>query len=1286
MARRASILRRIAPVLFAALFVGTGWPVAAAQPARPSGTEALSRATSSSSRRVDVRQAAANDTHPARASLGAPTEVAVPPQAGAPAAPQPTPVATPTPLATQVVPGPAAVQPAATPTPTPTPRTALVVNRDGGSPLFSARYAYTPATATFTTNGCQSADTTDVVCAPAPPNGGLMIKVCLPGCIGWTWQLVMQAGIGQPLTVGTYSNIFSYRVQPSDTLFWLNGYLSQICSVTVETVTVEEISMDAGGNVLSFAASFSLTQCPYENYANHSGEIRINSTVPMADKTISTNAIDFANETIGTQGPSQTVTVTSAGTKPITLGTAGLTGAGASEFKVTGDTCSGASLQPGATCTMGVAYKPTQPIVASATLAFADNTIAGAGGVSLSGTANVDVTITNTGLGSGVLSVNPGGSCRPTPTCTFNLATGTPINIEAAADVGTTFGGWGGACTGTANCSFWVGPDHAVTVAFTVVGPAVASVAPGSPLASATPATGVGGPFDQSPGAGVAVGLNHVIETTNAGVQIRDRSGNLMTSMSLPAFFDEPLGVSADGDAKVIWDGLHGRWLASEILVDCPHSTSGVEVGISRTDDPLGIWDFYIWAVGGAIAPSHGFGVSDDKVAFSWDEYSYSGGCPHWQSSFYGGRLLVVDMTTLLGAPTSVTAIGTNLNAQRHGWRPAQGLTAGSDLHLVLGIPGAGGDDVGYGRVTGTIAAGTLSIGAYDMTANQGVPHFVEPGRPAAFGAGPNDVLNGRPTDALWQRGALWFVASAACTPTGDTTARSCVRVGAIQTSSTPTMAQDFMVAKSGFDSFSGGIGLSGTGSVAITWSQASAASKAAISTLGSLQSAWDAPNAIRTPVTLAVGSGTFSGGHWGESVHLAQDPLSGTDVWQAAAYTNGGGGWATSVSRLQLPAPPSVTGSTFHPLTPARLLDTREANGLSGAFGAFTPRTFQVTGRGGVPANASAVTGILTVTGQTSGGWVLLGPVETTSATSSTINFPVGDDRANGVTVALSGSGTLSAVFGAAPGSTVELLFDVTGYFVPNTSGATYVALTPTRLLDTRSANGLPGPFVAGAPRTFQVTGRGGVPVNAVAVTGILTVTGQTSGGWALLGPTETTSATSSTINFPVGDDRANGVTVALSNTGTLSALFGAPAGRTVELIFDVTGYFVPNLTGAKYVPLSPARLLDTRSANGLPGQFVAGTPRTFRVAGRGWVPANAVAVTGILTVTGQTGGGWALLGPVETASASSSTINFPWGDDRANGVTVALGGTGTLSALFGAPAGSGVELLFDVTGYFMP
>ena len=105
-----------------------------------------------------------------------------------------------------------------------------------------------------------------------------------------------------------------------------------------------------------------------------------------------------------------------------------------------------------------------------------------------------------------------------------------------------------------------------------------------------------------------------------------------------------------------------------------------------------------------------------------------------------------------------------------------------------------------------------------------------------------------------------------------------------------------------------------------------------------------------------------------------------------------------------------------------------------------------------------------------------------------------------------------------------------------------TYVPLTPTRLLDTRFGNGLTGPFSANVPRTFQVTGRGGVPADAIAVTGNLTVTDQTAAGYVYLGPSAIAVPTTSTLNFPVGDTRANGVTVALGPTGTPERDLRAP------------------------------------------------------------------------------------------------------------------------------------------------
>ena len=373
-----------------------------------------------------------------------------------------------------------------------------------------------------------------------------------------------------------------------------------------------------------------------------------------------------------------------------------------------------------------------------------------------------------------------------------------------------------------------------------------------------------------------------------------------------------------------------------------------------------------------------------------------------------------------------------------------------------------------------------------------------------------------------------------------------------------------------------------------------------------------------------------------------------------------------------------STVPGTYVSLPPARLLDTRVANGLSGKFSANVPRTFQVAGRGGVPATAVGVTGTLTVTGQSGAGFVYLGPDPVIGPTSSTLNFPAGDTRANGVTVALGPGGTLSATFGYV--GTYDLVFDVTGYFVPGTAGATYVPLSPARLLDSRSGTGLAGPFSAHVPRTFQVAGVGGVPAGAVAVTGNLAVTNQSGPGFVYLGPDPVANPTSSTLNFPWGDTRASGVTVALGPGGTLSATFGY-TGHT-DLVFDVTGYFTTDGSGATYVPLSPARLLDSRSGNGLGGPFSAHAPRTFQVGGRGGVPATAVGITANLTVTGQSGPGFVYLGPDPVANPTSSTVNFPWGDTRATGLGVALGPGGTLSATFGYVGTT--HLVLDVTGYF--
>ena len=410
-----------------------------------------------------------------------------------------------------------------------------------------------------------------------------------------------------------------------------------------------------------------------------------------------------------------------------------------------------------------------------------------------------------------------------------------------------------------------------------------------------------------------------------------------------------------------------------------------------------------------------------------------------------------------------------------------------------------------------------------------------------------------------------------------------------------------------------------------------------------------------------------------------------GTPYTFTVTATNGDGTGPASDPSTPVSPRVAAIAATFHATSPARILDTRSGLGLAGPLRTGVPRSFQVSGNVGVPANATAVTGNLTVTGSSAAGYVSLGPTVGPRPDSSTLNFPRADTRANNVTVRLGPGGVLGVVYiGGVPGATTQAVFDVTGWFTPDASGATYHPETPVRFLDTRSGNGLSGPFTTGAPQAFQVTGRSGVPDNATAVTGNLTIVGQTSAGYAFLGPTAAAAPTSSTLNVPLGDTRANGVTVQLGSGGQLGAVWVGKPGSTAHLVFDLTGYFTADGTGLSYFALQPIRVLDSRAWFGLIGPIWTNEPATVAVADSGLVSPSAVAISANLTVVGQSSAGYAFLGPTASPSPSSSTLNAPKGDIRANGLDVALSGVGEVGLVWVGRSGSWADLILDVTGYW--
>jgi hypothetical protein len=98
----------------------------------------------------------------------------------------------------------------------------------------------------------------------------------------------------------------------------------------------------------------------------------------------------------------------------------------------------------------------------------------------------------------------------------------------------------------------------------------------------------------------------------------------------------------------------------------------------------------------------------------------------------------------------------------------------------------------------------------------------------------------------------------------------------------------------------------------------------------------------------------------------------------------------------------------------------------------------------------------------------------------------------------------------------------------------------------------------------SFQVTGRfpsdatRNIPTTALAVTGNLTAVNESFRGYFALTPDDPPGdPTTSTVNFPTGDTRANAVTVPLGGGGVLWVTYIGAAGAHADVIFDVTGYF---------------------------------------------------------------------------------------------------------------------------------
>ena len=298
-----------------------------------------------------------------------------------------------------------------------------------------------------------------------------------------------------------------------------------------------------------------------------------------------------------------------------------------------------------------------------------------------------------------------------------------------------------------------------------------------------------------------------------------------------------------------------------------------------------------------------------------------------------------------------------------------------------------------------------------------------------------------------------------------------------------------------------------------------------------------------------------------------------------------------------------------FVPLTPCRVMDTRNPNGPLGGplISGGTTRTVPVSSSScGVPANAAAYSVNLTVVPRTGFlGYLTVWPTGQTQPVVSTLNSFDGSIIANAAIVPAGAGGSINAY----ASNDTDLVMDIDGYFItPGASSLQFYPLAPCRVLDTRNANGtFGGPaLTGGASRSFPIASSPcGAPATAAAYSLNVTVVPHGTLGYLTAWPTGQTQPVVSTLNSFDGSILANAAIVPAGTGGAVSFF----VTNTTDLVVDIDGYFAPPGTGGlNYYAVTPCRAVDTRNANGpLGGPIMnANTTRSFPLAGECGLPAD--------------------------------------------------------------------------------
>jgi hypothetical protein len=248
-------------------------------------------------------------------------------------------------------------------------------------------------------------------------------------------------------------------------------------------------------------------------------------------------------------------------------------------------------------------------------------------------------------------------------------------------------------------------------------------------------------------------------------------------------------------------------------------------------------------------------------------------------------------------------------------------------------------------------------------------------------------------------------------------------------------------------------------------------------------------------------------------------------------------------------------TALEFYPVTPCRVVDTRNASGTFGgpSLTGNTSRTFPLpTGPCNLPGTAQAYSLNLAVVPQVPLGFLTAWPTGQTQPGTANLSSTTGTVTASAAIVPAGTSGSIDVY----ASNSTDLIIDVNGYFAPaGTGGLSLYNLTPCRVLDTRQLSDMQAtqPFSGELDENIQASACG-VPTGAQAYVLNATVVPSTSLGYLTLWPQGTAQPLVATLSALDATVTSN-LTIVPTTNGSISTY----ASNPTQLVLDIFGYFAP-------------------------------------------------------------------------------------------------------------------------------